>query len=102
MALAAAREAEQLCRDLGYLHGLQACLGNQANVLNDQGDPEGAMALYQEQGQYGKAEPLILRTLAIWEKQLGPEHPHTATFRENYAVLLRIMQHKEKEQHKSP
>ena len=31
------------------------------------------------------------RTLAIWEKALGPEHPNLATVLENYAGLLREM-----------
>jgi tetratricopeptide (TPR) repeat protein len=47
--------------------------------------------LYRVQGQYGKAEPLYQRALAIWEKALGPEHPHLATGLENYAVLLRAI-----------
>jgi tetratricopeptide (TPR) repeat protein len=45
-------------------------------------------ALYYAQGQYAKAEPLFKRTLAIWEKALGSEHPHVATSLENYAALL--------------
>ncbi|MDO8637675.1 MAG: tetratricopeptide repeat protein, partial [Dehalococcoidia bacterium] len=31
----------------------------------------------------------IKRSLAIWEKVLGPEHPDVATSLENYAGLLR-------------
>ncbi len=45
--------------------------------------------LYQAQGHYAKAEPLYQRSLAIWEKALGPEHPHVAASLENYAALLR-------------
>ncbi len=41
------------------------------------------------QGKYADAEPLYKRALAIWEKALGPEHPHVATSLENYAALLR-------------
>jgi tetratricopeptide (TPR) repeat protein len=47
--------------------------------------------LYQAQGQYGKAEPLYQRALAIRDKALGPEHPEVATSFENYAFLLRSM-----------
>jgi tetratricopeptide (TPR) repeat protein len=47
--------------------------------------------LYQTQGQYGKAEPLYQRAVAIREKALGPEHPDAATSLENYADLLRKM-----------
>ena len=45
--------------------------------------------LYKDQGRYAEAEPLYKRALAIWEKALGPEHPHVATILENYAALLR-------------
>ena len=45
--------------------------------------------LYNNQGQYAKAEPFYKRALAIWEKALGPEHPDVATTLENYALLLR-------------
>ena len=47
--------------------------------------------LYLAQGQYAQAEPLYQRSLAIWEKTLGPEHPDVATSLENYAALLRAM-----------
>ncbi|MCH7540299.1 MAG: tetratricopeptide repeat protein, partial [Proteobacteria bacterium] len=33
--------------------------------------------------------PLYKRSLAIWEKALGPDHPDVATSLENYAALLR-------------
>ena len=36
-------------------------------------------ALYESQGNYGKAEPLYVRSLAILEKVLGKEHPSVAT-----------------------
>ena len=35
--------------------------------------------LYDNQGQYAKAEPLYERALAIREKALGPEHPDVAS-----------------------
>jgi hypothetical protein len=34
---------------------------------------------------------LYKRSLAIWEKALGPEHPNVAICLENYAVLLNKM-----------
>ncbi len=43
--------------------------------------------LYQEQGQYAKAEPLYQRSLKIWEKALGPDHPHVAVSLNNLATL---------------
>jgi tetratricopeptide (TPR) repeat protein len=35
--------------------------------------------LYDNQGQYAKAEPLYERALAIREKALAPEHPNVAS-----------------------
>ncbi len=46
-------------------------------------------ALYPALGRYGEAEPLHQRSLAIYEKALGPEHPDVAQSMENYADLLR-------------
>ena len=46
-------------------------------------------SLYQAQGDYARAEPLYRRSLAIWEKALGPEHPDVATIRENLETLYR-------------
>ena len=45
--------------------------------------------LYYTQGQYAQAEPLYKRSLAIWEKALGPDHPSVATSLENLAGLYR-------------
>jgi tetratricopeptide (TPR) repeat protein len=44
-------------------------------------------ALYQTQGRYADAEPLYRRSLAIYEKVLGPEHPDVATSLNNLARL---------------
>lgn len=46
--LAGIRKQERICRESGDPAGLSASLGNQANVLDDRGDPDGAMALYEE------------------------------------------------------
>jgi len=43
--------------------------------------------IYQAQGKYGAAEPLYKRSLAIWEKALGSDHPDVATSLHNLAVL---------------
>jgi tetratricopeptide (TPR) repeat protein len=43
--------------------------------------------LYYSQGNYGKAEPLLVRALAIREKVLGKEHPSVATSLNNLATL---------------
>ncbi len=47
--------------------------------------------LYQEQGKYAEAEPLFKRALAICERALGPDHPHTQTVRRKYDGLLQEM-----------
>ena len=46
-------------------------------------------ALRYQQGRYADAEPLYKRSLAIWEKALGPDHPDVATSLNNLAVLYR-------------
>ena len=43
--------------------------------------------LYKSLGDYGRAEPLLKRSLAIWEKALGLEHPRVATGLNNLAAL---------------
>ncbi len=48
-------------------------------------------ATREAQGRYANAEPLYKRSLAIWEKALGTEHPNVATSLQNYAALLREM-----------
>ena len=45
--------------------------------------------LYYAQGQDAQAEPLFKRSLAIWEKALGPDHPDVTTSLENMATLYR-------------
>jgi CHAT domain-containing protein/tetratricopeptide (TPR) repeat protein len=43
--------------------------------------------LYQEQGRYAEAEPLLKRSLAISEKAFGPEHPDVASSLNNLASV---------------
>jgi CHAT domain-containing protein/Flp pilus assembly protein TadD len=45
-----------------------------------------AIQFYQ-QGRYAEAESLYKRSLAIWEKTLGPDHPDLATLLDNLAAL---------------
>ena len=56
-----------------------------ATSLNNLADLYGAM------GRYAEAEPLYRRSLAIWEKQLGRDHPDVATSLNNLAALYRDM-----------
>jgi tetratricopeptide (TPR) repeat protein len=44
--------------------------------------------LYQAQGRYADAEPLLKRALAIQEKALGPDHPDVARSLNNLATLF--------------
>lgn len=46
--------------------------------------------LYQVQGKYEQAEPLVQRALAISEQQLGPNHPDTIIIRRNYAYFQNL------------
>jgi CHAT domain-containing protein/Tfp pilus assembly protein PilF len=41
------------------------------------------------EGRYADAEPLIKRSLELYEKELGPEHPNVATSLSNLASLYR-------------
>ncbi len=56
---------------------------------------EAAQLLYQvghylrKNAQYEQAEPLYKRALAIYEQELGPDHPHVATIIDNLASLYR-------------
>ena len=45
--------------------------------------------LYDNQGQYAKAEPLYQWAVAIYKEALGAEHPTVAICLKNYALLLR-------------
>jgi tetratricopeptide (TPR) repeat protein len=44
-------------------------------------------ALYQAQGRYAEAEPLLVRAREIYEAALGPGHPSTATSLNNLGSL---------------
>ncbi|MBD2461950.1 tetratricopeptide repeat protein [Oscillatoria sp. FACHB-1407] len=43
----------------------------------------------KDQGRYSETEPLYVRSLAIYEQQLGREHPHVASSLNNLAALYR-------------
>ena len=47
-------------------------------------------ALYAAQGQYGEAEPLYLRALALREQMLGPDHPEIAARLSSLAEFYRV------------
>ncbi|CAN0079365.1 unnamed protein product, partial [Hapterophycus canaliculatus] len=40
------------------------------------------------QSNYREAKPLLERSLAIWDKMLGPDHPHVAMALNNLAQVL--------------
>lgn len=46
-------------------------------------------SLYQDQGKDAEAEPLVKRALAICERTLSPDHPHTQAVRRTYEGLRR-------------
>ena len=43
--------------------------------------------LYHTQGRYAEAEPLLKRSLVIYEKALGSDHPQIALFLNNLAMV---------------
>ena len=57
----------------GYWRSCEKALGpdhpDVATALNNLAE------LYREQGRYAEAAPLYKRSLAIYEKGLGPDHP---------------------------
>ncbi|MCP4426613.1 MAG: tetratricopeptide repeat protein, partial [Chloroflexi bacterium] len=48
-------------------------------------------ALLDSMGDYEGARPYYERALEISERALGPDHPDTATVRNNLGKLLRMM-----------
>ncbi len=61
--------------------------------LAGRGKPGGLHNLavvYRAQGKYAVAEPLYKRSLAIWEKALGVDHPDVAASLNNLAELYRL------------
>jgi CHAT domain-containing protein/tetratricopeptide (TPR) repeat protein len=48
-------------------------------------------ALYQDMGDYARAEPLYLEALAITKKAVGTDHPNYALYLNNLADLYRFM-----------
>ena len=45
------------------------------------------VGLYSDQGKDAEAEPLFQRSLTIYEKALGPDHPHTKLVRFNLGAF---------------
>jgi Tetratricopeptide repeat len=43
--------------------------------------------LYNSQGRYSQAEPLLIQALYILEQRLGVNHPNTVSCRESLAYL---------------
>ncbi|HEX3642704.1 MAG TPA: tetratricopeptide repeat protein [Ktedonobacteraceae bacterium] len=71
----------QVCAILIERHDLSS--EEAANLLHRM-----ASYLYQH-ARYSEAEPLFLRTLWIWERNLGPDHPQVASPLNNLANLYR-------------
>jgi len=46
--------------------------------------------MYQVQGRYAEAEPLLKRSLAITEKALGPDHRDVGTSLNRLAYLYQL------------
>ncbi len=56
---------------------------------NTAGSLNNLAVLYDAQGNYEQAEPLMKQALKILEQSIGTEHPNTKQGRKNYAGLLR-------------
>ncbi|MCL2934053.1 MAG: tetratricopeptide repeat protein [Trichodesmium sp. MAG_R03] len=53
-----------------------------ARGLNNQAN------LYNSQGKYDAAEPLLLQAIEILKQSLGEEHPNTQTVQKNYQIFF--------------
>ncbi len=51
-------------------------------------------ALYRAQGRYEETEPLLVQSLDLFEKLLGPTDPNTKGTRSNLEVFLRQKENK--------
>jgi Flp pilus assembly protein TadD len=74
----------------GHLETLQSNAHLVAHLVGTATSLNNLAALYESQGKYAQAEPLYVRALAIYEQQLGAEHPGTATSLNNLATLYRV------------
>jgi tetratricopeptide (TPR) repeat protein len=83
-------ELQEALEYFGKAAAIQEVLGldtDLATSLSWQG------CLYNIQGRYSEAEPLLARALAIREQQWGKEHPNVATSLNNLAELYRTQGH---------
>jgi tetratricopeptide (TPR) repeat protein len=62
----------------------QGAIGQEENLANSL---DWLASLYDSQGRYSEAEPLLLQALDIWQRQLGDDHPCVATSLNNLAYL---------------
>jgi hypothetical protein len=69
-------------------HGRQVLRRSSQAAAGESGVPQCSRHDANTLGRYGDAEPLLERSLAIWKKTLGPEHPDVVTVLDNYAELL--------------
>jgi hypothetical protein len=56
-----------------------------ANSLNNLAN------LYDSQGRFTEAEPLLVKALALRQVMLGDQHPHTVGTRQSLAILRQMM-----------
>ena len=82
----------QACeRMIPHIQACAAQLEQLSTPLVEAADLFGQAGRYlQARARYAEAEPLLERALAIYEQQLGPEHPSTATSLNNLAGLYRL------------
>jgi tetratricopeptide (TPR) repeat protein len=90
------KDLARICRRMGQMdpaeefaqrHNANVQIGTFDNtVAAARGMSNLAYSLWQK-GEYGKAEPLWVRSLSIYEQQLGARHPDTASSLNNLAGL---------------
>jgi len=72
------QESLRIAEELGDRAGVASLLHNLGSVLQALGDLAGAKACYE-------------RALGIWERALGPEHPHVAIAVNNLGLVLQAL-----------
>jgi hypothetical protein len=67
--------------------GLEAFLKERVIVPDVAASLNNLAGLYRSQGKCAEGAPLYQRSLAIWEKALGPDHPDARLVRSNLDAL---------------
>ena len=75
------RMQRAICRELSLFTAVRLEFGKRrlVRIICSWERPLNNLAsVYREEGRFAEAEPLYRRSLGIWEKALGPDHPLVA------------------------